>query len=378
MKICMLCSGHNPFDARVFHKEAVSLRKVYEDITILAPHTEETEKRSGIRIIGLKARRRWWGRLGPLRDMYRKGLEVDADVYHCHEADSLLVGYLIKKRLGCRLIYDSHELHSVQFPMHFAAPLRGLVRVLVRQYERWLLGGVDQVITVNEIIRGYFLLLKPFMPVEILYNYPILKMCQEVDRTGGRTVICHEGFMNFYRGLREIVDMLVALKQRHPGITLLFVGDVVGPERRWLDEQIERHQLHENISITGWLPIERALEETRQAHIGLITFRPLLNNMLAGPPNKLFNYMSFGLPVVAVDFPEIRRVIEASDCGVLVDPRDFKGFIPAVDDLVNDRERAARYGENGRRAAIDRYNWARMEPRLHKVYRAVERLLEKD
>lgn len=373
MKICMLSSGHNPFDARVFHKEALSLRKVYQEITILAPYHKEVESRSGIRIMGLKARRRWWGRLGPLLDMYKKGLDVGADVYHCHEADSLLVGYFIKRKLGCRLVYDSHELHSVQFPMHFAAPLRGLMRILIRQYERWLLGSVDYVITVNEIIRGYFLLLKPLVPVEILYNYPILDMCQKVARSDKSIIICHEGFMNFYRGLREIIGMLIALIPRYPNIKLLFVGDVFGPDRRWLDEQINRYQLHDHLTITGWLPIEQALQETGRAHIGLIFFRPVPNNMLAGPPNKLFNYMRFGLPVVAVDFPEIKRIIEKCRCGVLVNSIEDKDFVSAVNSLLEDPQKAARMGENGRRAVLAEYNWAKMEPRLLKLYQTLER-----
>ena len=139
----MLSSGHNPFDARIFHKEALSLKKAYKDITIVAPYEKEEDSRSGIRILGLKKRRHWWNRLGPLIQLYKKGLFVKADVYHCHEADSLLVGYFIKKRLGCRLVYDSHELHSVQFPQHFTRPLRKLVEVLIRRYEKWLLNHID-------------------------------------------------------------------------------------------------------------------------------------------------------------------------------------------------------------------------------------------
>jgi glycosyltransferase involved in cell wall biosynthesis len=368
----MLSSGHEPFDARIFHKEALSLYKVYQDITILAPYQKVVEIKSGIRVVGLKARRYWWDRLGPLLDMYKKGLEIGADVYHCHEADSLLIGYLIKRKLGCKLVFDSHELHSVQFPMHFAAPLRGLIGMFVRWYEKWLLGSVDYVITVNEIIRGYFLLLRPFVPVEILYNYPILDMFQRAERNNERIVICHQGIMNFHRGLREILDMLIALRPRYPSIKLLFVGDVFGPGRQWIDEQIDRYQLHDHITITGWLPIEQALEETRRAHIGLICFRPLTNNMLA-VPNKLFNYMSFGLPVVAVDFPEIRRIIEKCNCGILVKSRDFKDLIPAVESLIENPEKAAQLGENGRRAVLNEYNWEKMEDRLLKVYRTLER-----
>jgi len=368
MKICMLSSGHYPLEARIFHREALSLRKVYQEITIVAPYHKEDEVTAGIRIVGLKARRRWWNRLKPLIQMYKQGLRIGADVYHCHEADSLLVGYLIKKRLGCKLIYDSHELHSVQFPQHFPGLVRKLVGFLVRRYEKWLLSSVDYVITVNQIIRSYFLLLNPFVPVEILYNCPPLSVFEKRKQCGERCVLCHEGLINFDRGLQDMIQLLVALRPRYPGIKLLIIGDVQGPVGDWLTSQISNFHLEDHIEITGWLPYEQVGKAIQRAQIGLIFFRPLPNNMLAGPPNKLFNYMRYALPVVASDFPEIRRIIQESNCGVLVHPQDDQGFIDAIDRLLQSPEEATQMGERGQRAVLDTYNWEKMEQRLLGVY----------
>jgi glycosyltransferase involved in cell wall biosynthesis len=368
MKICMLSSGHYPLEARIFHREALSLRKVYREITIVAPYHKEVEVRAGIRIVGLKGRRRWWDRLNPLIQLYKQGLLIGADVYHCHEADSLLVGYLIKKRLGCRLIYDSHELHSVQFPQHFAGLLRRLVEFLVRRYEKWLLGSVDYVITVNQIIRSYFLLLNPFVPVEILYNCPPLSVFERRDQSGERCVLCHEGLINFDRGLQDMIQLLVSLRSRYPRIKLLIIGDVQGPVRDWLTSQITDFRLEDQIEITGWLPYEQVGKAIQRAQIGLIFFRPLPNNMLAGPPNKLFNYMRYALPVVASDFPEIRRIIMENNCGILVPPKGDQGFIAAIDRLLQNPEEATQMGERGQRAVLNTYNWEKMEQRLLRVY----------
>ena len=90
--------------------------------------------------------------------------------------------------------------------------------------------------------------------------------------------------------------------------------------------------------------------------------------MLAGPPNKLFNYMRYALPVVASDFPEIRRIIQESNCGVLVHPQDDQGFIDAIDRLLQSPEEATQMGERGQRAVLDTYNWEKMEQRLLGVY----------
>jgi glycosyltransferase involved in cell wall biosynthesis len=373
MKICMLSSGHNPFDARIFHKEALSLRKDYQEVTILAPHQRGDEVKSGIRIVGLKVRRRWWSRFGPLAQMYRRGLSIGADVYHCHEADSLLVGYLIKRRLKCKLVYDSHELHSAQFPQHFPSFLRKLVEIFVRQYEKWLLGSVDYVITVNQIIRSYFLLLNPSVSVEVLYNCPPLRLFEESKGKGERWVLCHEGMINFDRGLEEIIQLLVSLKSRYPSIKLLIIGEVYSPIKEWLTSQIARFQLENHIEITGWLPYEQVGAAIQRAQLGLICYRALPNNMLAGPPNKLFNYMRYGLPVVSSDFPEIRRIIDENDCGVLVNPTDSQGFVAAVDSLLQYPEEAVRMGERGQKAVVSVYNWEKMEQRLLRVYKKLQR-----
>ncbi len=368
MKICMLTSGHHPLDARIFYKEAISLHKVYPKVTIIAPYRQKEAVRSGIRILGLTARRHWWNRYKPLVQMYRRALAAEADVYHCHEADSLLVGYLIKRKLSCKLIYDSHELHSVQFPQHFPGFMRKLVGILVSQYEKWLLSRVDYVITVNQIIRGYFLLLNPYVPVEVLYNCPPLQLFKEAKQNGEQWVLCHEGLINFDRGLGEMIQLLISLKSRHPHIKLLIVGEVYGAIEEWLNFQITHFHLEDHIEITGWLPYEQVGKAIQRAQMGLICYRTLPNNMLAGPPNKLFNYMRYGLPVVSSDFPEIRRIIDENDCGILVNPTDRRAFLAAVDSLLRCPEEAARMGKRGQKAVLSVYNWENMEQRLLRVY----------
>ena len=75
-------------------------------------------------------------------------------------------------------------------------------------------------------------------------------------------------------------------------------------------------------------------------------------------PNKLYEYMAAGLPVIASDFSHWREIIAAANCGLLVDPLDSSAIARAIEYIFAHPEEAAAMGERGRRAVAERYNWA--------------------
>jgi glycosyltransferase involved in cell wall biosynthesis len=100
---------------------------------------------------------------------------------------------------------------------------------------------------------------------------------------------------------------------------------------------------------------------------GLVTFLPLTNHIDA-QPNKMFEYMSAGIPVIASDFPLWREIIQGNDCGILVDPLDPSAIAHAIDYLVSHPEEAHRMGKNGRIAVETKYNWTMEEKKLLAFY----------
>jgi glycosyltransferase involved in cell wall biosynthesis len=103
---------------------------------------------------------------------------------------------------------------------------------------------------------------------------------------------------------------------------------------------------------------------------GVVTFLPEPNHIFA-QPNKMFEYMSAGIPVIASDFPLWREIVAGNECGLLVDPQDPASIATAIDALVGDRALARRLGENGRRAVLERYNWSAEEKKLVDFYAEV-------
>ncbi|MFC2056412.1 glycosyltransferase family 4 protein [Chloroflexota bacterium] len=410
-KICMLTSGHPALDARIFHKESVSLQRAGYEVTVLAPLNKEgvfvdlsgnkiadgETVVNGIRLMGFNRGRERFsktdnallllslvnlGRLKfwrePLAELVDKGAMLRADVYHCHELWSLYAGIQIKKILAregreTKLIYDVHEFRpaasSDSIKNRF---LRRILRAIIARYEKKALIHTDYVITANQITRGLLLAMNRFIRNEVVYNCPIISTI-EVQR-GSQThkdklTICHEGTLHFNRGLKQMVGVMKVLKERYDSkVELLIVGDVFGKEREYLENMLGEENLHDVIRRTGWLPYERVGEAISQADVGIIFMEPTENNMLAGPPNKLFNYMQCGIPIVSVDLPETSRIIYKTQCGLIARDKSVESLAGALSALIDDADRRRRMGTNAKRAVNSQYSWEQMEKNLLRVY----------
>ena len=397
VKVCMLTARHSALDDRIFYKECISLNQAGYEIIIVAPcsddgcftdmsgrkiRIDETNNsmpnKYGIEIRGYVKKPKGWRRyISTVTGLIKAGLAANADIYHCHEVDaSLFAGIRIKKEFmkqdrNVKLIYDSHEYWPGAFEDRFSNRLlKYIVKRFITWWEKRALKYCDYIITANSIVRGYFLLLDRFANVEVLYNCPRLELFKENtigDKPFG--IICHEGSLPFDRGLKIMVEAIRKLKQKNSSVKLLIVGDVFGDERKWLNQKVKEYSLENNIELTGWLPYEDVGEHIQKASIGLILFQPTkVNNMLGGPPNKLFNYMRYGLPVVSADFPEMRRIINENDCGLLINPTDVDSLYDALHYLLTNPDRAEEMGKNGKKAVESLYNWKEMGKRLVRVY----------
>jgi glycosyltransferase involved in cell wall biosynthesis len=129
---------------------------------------------------------------------------------------------------------------------------------------------------------------------------------------------------------------------------------------------------NEFITSTGFLPYREMYEKLNEGAAGLLVFQPTYYNISIGLPNKLFDYMLLGLPVIASDLPEIRSVVGSADCGILVDPGSVSEIADAIIYFFDHPKEAQRMGANGRRAVLEKYNWSRMEADLLQAYRNLD------
>jgi len=100
---------------------------------------------------------------------------------------------------------------------------------------------------------------------------------------------------------------------------------------------------------------------------GLVLFHPEPNHINA-QPNKIFEYMSAGIPVIASNFPLWKEIVEGTKCDICVDPLNPKEIADAIRWVIEHTREAQAMGQNGRHAVVDKYNWERESKKLLMLY----------
>ncbi len=368
-QVCILSSGRKANDERIYYKIARSLRKRFERVVIAAPGEPDHRFDDGIEFRKVERRRSRFNRWGTWRSLYHVATLCDAEVFQCEELDAWLIGWLVARRTGARLVFDAHEFNPAEITIGSRGLVRWVLWRVVVALDRFLVKRTDRVLVANDIVRAYYLILHRFARVAVLHNSPVLGLFRGADPPPRKEyLLCHEGSLGFSRGLKSLVRVVERLRSAGVNAKLLIVGDVYGKERAWLEHELSRSDLIECVDRTGWLQYPKVGEAIERCEIGLITMEPTPSNMLCGLPNKLFNYMRYGLPVVAPDFPEIARVVSSEQCGLIYQCGDSNGLFEAVGRLAHDESLRRRLGEAGRAAIQRRYAWELMEPVLFEAY----------
>lgn len=168
------------------------------------------------------------------------------------------------------------------------------------------------------------------------------------------------------RGILEMVKALEILPQEL-NARLLLAGNF---SSRYLENEVSKYLGWEKVTYLGWQNRTQVATLLGEARAGLVLFHPLPNHINA-QPNKLFEYMSAGLPVIASDFPLWREIIEQAGCGLLVDPLNPCEIAKAMQWILANPEEAQAMGERGRKAVLEKYGWQIEGQKLLDFYKAI-------
>ena len=295
------------------------------------------------------------------------GLATGAAVWHCHDLNTLAVGVTCKReRPGTRLVYDSHELATERSRMSRAARRRA------GRAERRGLRQVDEGIWTTRtraeyVVRRYGI---PFPT--LIHNVPeMLEVEQGWDLherlalPAEQRILLYQGSIQEFRGIEESIAAVTLLDR----CVLVVIG--YGYHRPALEEMVRRRGLGDRVRFFGPIPNDELLYYTASADVGLCVIRGRSLSYRWSMPNKLFEYMMAGIPVVASDFEEMGRVVREEGVGTVCDPDDPESIAAAVRAIVDDPEAESRFRAATRRA-IAKYNWDEEEKKLLALYRRLE------
>lgn len=366
LRIVHLTSAHPRIDTRIFLKQCRSLALAGHDVALVVADSIGDAVREGVSIYDVGAAS---GRVDRMRNVTRrvlsKAVELDADVYHLHDPELLPVGLKLK-RLGRRVIFDAHEDVPKQLMgKPYLNPLsRWTLSKLFASYETWACSRLDGIIAATPCIRDKFLAINA--NTLDINNFPLLG-----ELTTGAINWSMKQHQVVYVGgiarIRGILQVVAAMAQTTTDVRLQLVGKFSEAEAEHVAKASPGWS---RIDALGFLGREGVRDVLQRAVAGLVTFLPMPNHIDA-QPNKMFEYMSAGVPVIASHFPLWRDIVEGNQCGLCVDPLQPSEISRAIDHLISHPEEAEKMGRNGQKAVQDHYNWGVEEKKLLAFYSAL-------
>jgi glycosyltransferase involved in cell wall biosynthesis len=186
-------------------------------------------------------------------------------------------------------------------------------------------------------------------------------MPEDLEPWKGRPRALFVGTLLGDRGVTAAVQAMSHVIRDVPDAALIVVGD--GPDRSRIQAAVDGAGLRDHVAILGWRESSDLTAYYHHADLGLLPFQDTAHIRIT-LANKLFDYMAAGLPVVAVDVPPMRRIVDETGAGVLYPPGDTAGLARAIVELLSDPLSRATFGARGRRAVTTKYCWREDEKRL--------------
>lgn len=363
-----MTSAHRALDVRIFHKISKSLVRRGYDVTVVAVHSQD-ENIDGIHVAAIPRSRSRLRRMTlNLYRIYRKTLELDADIYHFHDPELIPVGLLLRLR-GKHVVYDAHEdlPRTVSYKEYVPPALRRLVAGAAEKLELFGARRLTGVIGATPPIAARF---RPVNPnTVVVHNFPIveeLNQCSMRKWAEREAAVAYIGGIARERGIFELLDaMKLVIKKVECRLAL---AGWFSPKQ--MQAEVQKRAEASNVDFLGLLSRVHVSELLARVRAGIVVLHPEVN-FIKAKPTKLFEYMCAGIPVIASDFPLWREIVEGAQCGLLVDPMRPSQIADAITYLLTHPREAEQMGRRGRATAERYFNWKSEERTLLSLYRSI-------
>ncbi|MCB9195061.1 MAG: glycosyltransferase [Flavobacteriales bacterium] len=242
----------------------------------------------------------------------------NVDVVHANDLDTLLANYLISKLKGIPLIYDSHE-YFTGVPEIQQRPAVKKVWITI---EKWIFPRLKYVFTVNDSIADLYEKEYGLRP-NVMRNIPMhTTLPQPIERNSitndpsQKILVLQGAGINVDRGAEELLEAMVHL----PNYLLMIIGS--GDVITTLKLRAQRSDLQGKVLFLGKMSYEEMMRYTQIADGGLTLDKPTNINYLYSLPNKIFDYIKAGIPVLSSDLVELRKIIESYHVGTIIPNHD--------------------------------------------------------
>ena len=252
-----------------------------------------------------------------------------------NDLDTLLPNFIVQKIKKSQLVYDSHEYFTGVPELKN----RPFVQKIWKTIERCIIPSIKHMVTVNDSIAELYYKEYGISPI-VVRNIPLSKKnvsgnappCRnDLGLSEDKSIILLQGAgININRGAEEAV---LAMQYMDKAILLIIgEGDVIP----CLKSIVRTYNLYDKVCFLPRQPLEQLAAYTSLADIGITLDKDTNINYRFSLPNKLFDYIQAGLPVLASPLPEVKKIIMQYGCGTLIENHDPHHIATCFNKMLND------------------------------------------
>lgn len=373
MKVVNIVLNNFTNDSRV-QKTSEFLSKNGFEVTVACLHEGELpefEKKRAVNVHRLKLKSRNWSKnkviqlIKYFEFMWRVVRRYrSSDVCHCNDLNALPVGVMIKlMNRRCKVVYDAHEYEINDIPYQSRASIK--VRYFL---ERFLIRFADEVITVSDSIAHAYAEMYQISKPHLVLNCPPYKPQEKqnlfrknLNIRPDQTIFLYQGGLGRGRGIEILLQAFESMQDQNNVLVCMGYGPLG-------DEIKQKASVSENIFFHPAVSPMNLLPYTASADFGISFIEDACLSYRYCLPNKMFEYLMAGVPIVTSNLFEMQSFVEKHQCGVFAYENTVEGFKSAIKRILmlNYETLLANV-----KATNSNYNWEKQELILSKIYQNV-------
>jgi|AntRauTorcE11897_2_1112592.scaffolds.fasta_scaffold28013_1 glycosyltransferase involved in cell wall biosynthesis len=371
MIICHISTVHRRDDIRIYRKEIVSLLSAGYEIDYVTPKKTsqgEAIDLNRVNIIPIKTSSNKFIRIfTSTPKTIWMCLKSKAAIFHAHDPE-LIFTLIILRLLGKVTVLDVHEDYEQQIVDKLWIPslLRfGFILPIFKLIHRIGKKTISRFIVVTEHIGKMYPLEKTFL----VQNFPLQSEINQqlsTTRTYQRSIdMSYFGEISSERNFENILNSYIELHEQGHPISFKLGGRVSSPG---IKELITKCESLDGFEFLEWVSREEMLSILSETKLGLVLFKPLGNHINA-QPNKIFEYMASGVPILCSNFPLWEEVIVKNDVGISVDPLNKEAMKTGI--LTSLETFSSEHSFKAQKLVKEKFNWDNEFFKLVDCYKSI-------
>ena len=297
------------------------------------------------------------------KEVYKRALELNADLYHFHDPELIPWGLMLRLR-GKKVVYDVHEESGATMleKPYFPVPIRRTIAGLLNALEAFGAKCFNGIVASRPALMDHF----PKSKTVLANNFPILGELSKDEVPAFRDrprQACYVGGHSEDRGYREMIYGLAEIPDDFE-FELLIAGPIY-PDS--MVDEMKSHPGFKRMKLLGMISRKEVADLLNSSRFGAVFFKPIANHVNS-LPTKLFEYASAGLPTLGTDMKLWQSVIQDGGLGFVVDVTDPKAVAERYMWMTDHPDECQKIGEHAKHAVETEFNWDVESKRILELY----------